>query len=561
MQQGLEQRRARPGGPRRLDLLVPALAAVFALLSQPATAQPVDVTVGDLPSGGSITIEIVVTAPAPAPAGIDAFSTQGTVGGGNFPDLQTDDPDAGGTDDPTITLLAALPDLTLDKSYAGPTPLPGDTVAFDLAFSNDGNQGATGVTITDTVPLHSTFNAGASSGVWSCLDGSPAGTVCNLAFGALAGGGAGASAVFAVDLVNPLPPGASELSNTASIADDAANGADPNPGDNSDTVVVGLDAVAPTVDQVDTVPATADGELTDCETVTAPINGFELTFSEELQDPPGDTDPNDVTNPDNYLLVTAGPNATYETFACGGAGGDDVAVPIAAVAYDAVGDVAGLDLGGALGGGLHRLFVCDTLRDVAGNPLDGFDRSFRADPGNLFANGHFDCDQAEWTGTASGGATIGHDPAVDVDGSPDSGSSQATLLSPGTDPAQAAVTQCVPVAGGQVALEGRARLAADPGEVVAITLRCDLFAVGDCAGGLAGTGSATTVLGDTAGAFVGLDAEIAAGGAVSARCGIHWDAAAGVAFDGWLDALTAEGPIFADGFESGDTSAWSETVP
>lgn len=568
MQQGLEQRRARPGGRRPSRLLVSALLAAIPLLpgsSIPAAAQ--SVPIGDLPSGGTITIEIVVTAPAPAPAGVDFFSTQGTVSGGNFADVATDDPDGGGADDPTITNLAAVPDLRVVKSYdpnppnPPPTPQPGEIVAFDLDYFNDGDQDATGVTISETVPLHSTFDAGASTAGWSCADDSPAGTPCELVIGALAGGGASGAAVFAVELVDPLPPGATELVNTASIEDDGANGVDPVPGNNQSTVEITLDAIAPTLIGIDAVPATGDGALADCETVTAPVTGFTLTFSEELQDPPGNEDPNDVTNPENYLLVTAGPDATYDTFACGAIGGDDVEVPIAAVTYDAVDDLATLDAGGALGRSLHRLLLCDGLRDLAGNAIESFDRDFRADPGNLFANGHFDCDAAEWSASSSGGATFDHDPDVDGDGSPDSGSWQTLLLSPGTDPAASSIRQCLPLDGGPVALDGRVRLTAGPGEMVAVTLRCDLYANAGCTGAFAGNASATTLLGDTAGAFIDLDADLGAPGAVSGECGFHWNAAAGVAFEGWFDALTAEGPIFADGFESGDTSAWSETVP
>lgn len=520
-----------------------------------------EVSLGALPSGGTITIEIVVFGSDPAPAGLDQLSSQGTVSGINFGDTATDDPDIGGGDDPTSTLLAAVPDLALTKSFTGPVPEPGDTISFELAYSNDGNQGATGVTIVETVPLHTTFDAGASTAGWSCVDGSPAGTPCELVTGLLTGGGTGAAAIFAVDLVDPLPPGAIQVSNTASIADDNSNGADPNPDDNSDTVIVGLDAIAPTATALDAVPATADGELSPCETVTSPISGFTLSFSEALQDLPGDTDPNDVTNPDNYLLVAAGPNATYETFTCGGAGGDDVAMAITSVSYDAVDDRATLDLGAPLGGALYRLLVCDTLRDLAGNSFEAFERSFRADPGNLFANGHLDCSGTEWAQATSGGATIVHDPAVDVDGSPDSGSFQTMHLAPGSESAQAAITQCVPAIGGGVALEGRARLAADPGDVVGLTLSCELHGLADCVSGFIGFGSATLALGDTAGAFVELGAYIATGAAASARCGFLWDAAAGVAFEGWLDALSAKGPIFADGFENGDTSAWSETAP
>ena len=117
------------------------------------------------------------------------------------------------------TPVDAAPDLTIAKEYVGPTPFPGDTIAFDLDYANDGNQDATGVTLHEEVPANTTFDAGASTAGWSCADGSPAGTLCDLAIGPLAGAGGGGSAVFAVELDDPLPPGTDEFENCAAIAD------------------------------------------------------------------------------------------------------------------------------------------------------------------------------------------------------------------------------------------------------------------------------------------------------------------------------------------------------
>jgi hypothetical protein len=96
-----------------------------------------------------------------------------------------------------------------------------------------GNQGATVVQISETVPADSTFNAGVSTPGWSCADGSIAGTACTLTVGAL-GGGEADTASFAVTLDNPVPDTVTEIANAASIADDGLNGADSNPADNSD---------------------------------------------------------------------------------------------------------------------------------------------------------------------------------------------------------------------------------------------------------------------------------------------------------------------------------------
>jgi hypothetical protein len=51
-------------------------------------------------------------------------------------------------------------------------------------------------------------------------------------------------------------------------------------------------------------------------------------------------------------------------------------------------------------------------------------------------------------------------------------------------------------------------------------------------------------------------------GALSARCKLRFETPTAAAFDAWLDRVILTGPelIFADGFESGDFSAWSSCV-
>src|SRR4029079_14192807 len=66
-----------------------------------------------------------------------------------------------------------------------------------------------------------------------CMPNNNALSTCTLAIGAVAGGGAGAAVTFAVTVDDPIAAGVTQLSNTASIADDGANGADPTPGNNS----------------------------------------------------------------------------------------------------------------------------------------------------------------------------------------------------------------------------------------------------------------------------------------------------------------------------------------
>ena len=53
--------------------------------------------------------------------------------------------------------------MSLTKSDGGASVAPGGTVSYTLTYANGGNQGASGVVLTDVVPANTTFNAGASS--------------------------------------------------------------------------------------------------------------------------------------------------------------------------------------------------------------------------------------------------------------------------------------------------------------------------------------------------------------------------------------------------------------
>ena len=130
---------------------------------------------------------------------------------------------------------------------------------------------------------------------------------------------------------------------------------------------------------------------------------LDVAFSEELFDPVGDTDPNDVTNPANYRLVEAGrdglssrPPSAVPSWAttC------PLTIDSADLRQRNVRDDARLHGGTPLADGLFRLFVCGTVvEDLDGNPLDGdgdgtpgddFIRHFRVRLANPIDRPHFD---------------------------------------------------------------------------------------------------------------------------------------------------------------------------
>jgi hypothetical protein len=283
-------------------------------------------------------------------------------------------------------------------------------------------------------------------------------------------------------------------------------------------------------------------------------------------DPPGDDDANDVTNPMNYLVVGAGADEDLATEACGSVFGDDIAIELVGVTWDGETDNAVLDAGEVLAGSLYRLAACATLQDLGGNPLDGdgfgtggddFVRTFRLDPGNAFVNGHFDCSADGWELTSSTPGEIAHSESDSADSSL-SGSLEFRQLGVNTS---YRVAQCAVIGSDEeTGLNGVVRVAAEPGVLLSLTAACTSYPDSDCAGDAIGSSSQTLLMGDTAGLWNPVSLTVgASSGRSSVRCIFSVSIPSGDDFTLSLDRLflDAGDEIFADGFESGDTSAWS----
>ncbi len=197
--------------------------------------------VGALAAGASGTASFVVTVDDPIAAGVAEIHNRVTIvsdGSGGEPSTPPNPADPGDPrQDEEPTPVNAAPDLAIQKTSAS-TARPGDVVVYDLAYANVGNQGATGVVISETVPAHASFVAASSSPGWSCADGAPAGTACTLAISGTVPGGQslppGTVVQFAVRVVDPLPAGVADLTNQVHVGDDGSNGPDPTPIDNDD---------------------------------------------------------------------------------------------------------------------------------------------------------------------------------------------------------------------------------------------------------------------------------------------------------------------------------------
>ncbi|MEM7350716.1 MAG: isopeptide-forming domain-containing fimbrial protein [Acidobacteriota bacterium] len=200
-------------------------------------------SIGTLAGGASASTSFAVVIDNPLPAGVTQVANTVSIGddGSNGTDPTPDDNTASDT-----TPVTAAPDLSITKSDGGATVMAGDTVSYTLTYANNGNQEATGVVLTETVPAHtvSGSNPGwevAPIGSATACDAQPAGTVCLRSIGSVPAG-TGGSATFVVVVDDPLASGVSEVANTASIADDGSNGPDPTPDDNSDDDLTPVDA-------------------------------------------------------------------------------------------------------------------------------------------------------------------------------------------------------------------------------------------------------------------------------------------------------------------------------
>ncbi|HEX8176984.1 MAG TPA: Ig-like domain-containing protein [Pyrinomonadaceae bacterium] len=100
------------------------------------SGETVTASIGTLPAGKTVKVQFQVTINDPLPNGVTQVSNQGTVSGSNFTSVQTDDPAAGGSSDPTVTPVLTPPDITVkDASVAEPSTGSGPA-AFAVTLSH-----------------------------------------------------------------------------------------------------------------------------------------------------------------------------------------------------------------------------------------------------------------------------------------------------------------------------------------------------------------------------------------------------------------------------------------
>jgi uncharacterized repeat protein (TIGR01451 family)/CSLREA domain-containing protein len=506
-------------------------------------------SVGDLGVGASATVEITYTIGADAPAGdsvdLDAQATA------NAAIINTGDDQVS-----VSTLIDASTDLEIIKTDSEDPLVSGQDLTYTLEIVNHGPSDSTGAIVTDVLPGDVTF-VSASAGC-SEAAGTVTCTVDPLTVGV--------SSFFDIQVTVDL--GAPMLTNTATVA---ANETDPVSGNDADTEETTLDEVSPTIQAITSMGSDDDGTLDGCDTVNDDVTTLGVVFDEAMHDPAGDSDPDDVTNPANYVLVKAGMDYEIDTVDCSGVLGDDIAVTISSVSFSAATHTATLTTSG-LAHGQYRLIVCaDELVDLSGNLLDSDGDgtpgdhhviTFRVDPGNLFENGHVDCAIDPWIPTEM---VIGEVTHTDNDYR-DSSLSGAVRMANLATFDHLGVSQCIDLDGGHE-LEISADFQFEPvvGSTACVHLECVAYDGLGCTGAFLDEDVHDTEILNPTDAWYHVSSTFESDQDTrSLACGVFVVECQGGDMDASVDTLRlmdngAVNPttIFIDGFESGNLSAWN----
>ena len=232
----------------------------------------------------------------------------------------------------TCTFSNSLPpDLQLTKADGGITVEPDDVLTYTLTYINNGGQ-SSGVMLTDTVPLHTTFNPAASTPGWNCLPDNNPGSICTLTVGSVAFGN-GSSVHFVVDVDNPLVLGVTQLENTAVIGDDGSNGPDQNPADNTATDTTPVNSFyGSNLSRNEALTGTPGTAVTYTLSITNSGNNndfFDLSFS-------GNSWP--VTLSQTTIGLAAGTSATFQVVVDIPAGAGDGEIDVVTITATSQGD-------------------------------------------------------------------------------------------------------------------------------------------------------------------------------------------------------------------------------
>lgn len=200
----------------------------------------VEANYASVSGGASVTLNYDVVVPLPYADGFthpEELVNQGAASSTELSAILSDDPDTSAVDDPTIVPIVADPVMTVAKDDQVLIGDPGDTLVYAIEYGNSGNQDASGVVLTETVPDNTVFSVADSTAGWVCLAGGVAGDSCSLTIGSMSGATL-ATALFGVVIDDPVPAGVVSIFNEIMIEEDGEE-FDPNapvvPSTDSDT--------------------------------------------------------------------------------------------------------------------------------------------------------------------------------------------------------------------------------------------------------------------------------------------------------------------------------------
>ncbi|HIK27318.1 MAG TPA: DUF11 domain-containing protein, partial [Oscillatoriaceae cyanobacterium M7585_C2015_266] len=169
--------------------------------------------VGSLNNGASATLQITAKVNT-----TNSVTNSAAIAASNLPDPNPNNNNA------SVTLSQQVADLSVNKTVDNPNPTVGQNIQYTITLTNNGPSAATGISLTDQLPLGLTFiSATTSQGTYN--SGTGVWNVGNLANGATAT----LTITAKVNTANPT-------TNTAQIT--AVDQTDPNPANNSNSVTI-----------------------------------------------------------------------------------------------------------------------------------------------------------------------------------------------------------------------------------------------------------------------------------------------------------------------------------
>ena len=188
---------------------------------QVTSQSPVRVALGTLAPGATATVRFAVVLAVPWPAGVTELVNQGRVTG--LPSstvVLTDDPDAPGAEDPTVTAIANVPVLVAGKRDAlhddrdgDGHASPGDLLRYTVELRNNGIAPASAVVFQDVAPAYTSIVAGSVAASAGTVESQDPVRVRLDSFAS----NAAVTITFDVEVDWPVPPAVDEVSNQGTV--------------------------------------------------------------------------------------------------------------------------------------------------------------------------------------------------------------------------------------------------------------------------------------------------------------------------------------------------------